>query len=37
MPENPESILSVGLLAAGAIAAIGLVAFATYAAFFQKH
>jgi len=37
MPDNPENILSIGLLTVGVIAAIGLVAFATYAAFFQKH
>ena len=37
MSENPENMLSIGLLTVGAIAAIGLVVFAAYAAFFQKH
>lgn len=37
MPENPEMMLSMGVIFAGAVAAVGLVALAGYAAFFQKH
>ena len=37
MPDNPENILSFAVLAVGVMAAIGLVTFAAWAAFFQKH
>lgn len=37
MPAYPEGILTLMVIGAGAIAAFGFIAFATYAAFFQKH